>query len=386
LKGGELLILTRHKLFSACSLLIIVAFFASIFPINVFAQERVGTVTGNVVNVRTGPDTSYNLIKQVKEGEPVSIIEEQNNWFKVKMADDVIGWIASWLIKVESTTTGPQAGYVNGTVVNVRQDAGTMNPMLFQLNDGEQLVIKDKKDDWYLIDSPKGSGWIASWLVSLNSSVQVSRGAQTVSANGNQLTGELMGKTIVIDPGHGSVQPGGWADPGAIGNVLRVKEKDVNLDVALQLQQFLTQQGARVIMTRAAGTTYLSLSGRADIANNSNADIFVSIHANSNTNKVYSGTSVYFYAPVSNSLLASQRSTRQTLASSVQDELVKAGGRKNIGILEANFAVLRETKVPSILVEMAFLSNAEEERLLNTKEFRTRMAWGIYKGIEKYFN
>jgi len=160
----------------------------------------------------------------------------------------------------------------------------------------------------------------------------------------------------------------------------------VNLDVALQLQQLLTQQGAKVIMTHATGTTYLSLAGRADIANKRDADIFISIHVNSNTNTTYSGTSVYYYAPTWDINLSSQRWLRQTLASSVQAELVKAGGRKDLGIMEANFAVLRKTTVPSILIETAFVSNQEEERLLNTTAFKTKLAWGIYKGIEKYFN
>ncbi|MFZ7103479.1 MAG: N-acetylmuramoyl-L-alanine amidase [Peptococcaceae bacterium] len=415
-------------------------------PFQLQAQERVGTVTGDVVNIRQGPDTSYPAVNQVKEGQEVFITGEQNNWLQISLADGTTGWLASWLVKEtqilktavvtgdivnirqgagtnyaaagqvkagENLTilsgqndwylvklangtqgwianwlvrvegeTGLQSGYITGDAVNIRQNAGTEFPALFQLKKGDQVVVREKNADWYLIDSPQGSGWVASWLLTVNG-VQVSRGGGGNS--GTQLTGDLVGKTIVIDPGHGSIQPGGWSDPGAIGKILGIKERDVNLEVALQVQQLLSQQGARVIMTHTTSSTYLSLAGRADIANSSNADIFVSIHANSNHNSAYSGTSVYYYAPSSNSLLFAQRGQRQALASFVQEETVKSGGRKNLGIMESNLAVLRETRVPSILVEMAFLSNAEEERLMNTRDFQSRIAWGIYKGIEKYF-
>ena len=138
-------------------------------------------------------------------------------------------------------------------------------------------------------------------------------------------------------------------------------------------------------MTHSTGQTYLSLAGRADVANRINADIFVSIHCNSHTNPAISGTSVYYYAPTWHSQLSSQRWLRQRLATYIQNEVVKSAGRKNLGILEENFAVLRETTVPSVLVEMAYLSNPEEERLLATDSFRNQIAWGIFKGIEAYF-
>ena len=139
-------------------------------------------------------------------------------------------------------------------------------------------------------------------------------------------------------------------------------------------------------MTHSTGRTYLTLPGRAEIANSINADVFVSIHANANENPEKQGHSVYYYAPLWHFELASQRLQRMALASAVQAELVRIGGREDLGILEANFAVLRETKVPSILVETAFLSNAEEEKLLNTPEFRRKMAEGIVAGLQRYFN
>src|SRR5690606_37535935 len=139
-------------------------------------------------------------------------------------------------------------------------------------------------------------------------------------------------------------------------------------------------EGATVIMTRTGSTTNLDLAGRARIANDNNADIFVSIHCNSSTNPAISGTSTYYYAP-QDSVLGAQRAARQRLATLVQRELVAQLGRRDIVILAANFAVLPETTVRSILVETAFISNKEEEQQLATEEFRAKAARGIANGI-----
>lgn len=195
--------------------------------------------------------------------------------------------------------------------------------------------------------------------------------------------GRLSGRIVVLDPGHGSIK-NGFSDPGAVGPLTKLYERDVVLDIAQQVRDKLVAQGATVIMTRTTANTNLTLQGRAEIANEIGADIFVSIHANASTKKSYSGSSTYFYAPSNHEVLASQRWVRQRLASTVQRALVAEGSRKDLGIMEANFAVLRETSVPSILVETAFISNPDEEYLFATSDFRNRLATGIAKGIENF--
>ncbi|GAW91270.1 SH3 domain-containing protein [Calderihabitans maritimus] len=191
----------------------------------------------------------------------------------------------------------------------------------------------------------------------------------------------LAGKTVVLDPGHGSIQAEGLFDPGAIGPS-GVHERDVVMAIAEETGRILSRKGATVIFTRN-GDTALDLPERAAIANDVEADVFVSIHANSSFSPIPNGTATYFYAPQGTEL-ASQRDERQFLAQMVQRELVKEINRADLGIREANFSVLRNTLVPSILVEVAFISNPEEERLLTDPEFRSRAARGIAKGIELY--
>ena len=187
----------------------------------------------------------------------------------------------------------------------------------------------------------------------------------------------IRGKTIVVDAGHGGY------DPGAKG-VTGLEEKKVNLDIALKVQKLLTDMGANVIMTRS-DDTFIPLSQRATIANNAYADVFVSIHSNSSTSPSLGGTSTYYYAPGSNALLYSQLAQRSSLAEKVQYQLAQNLGIRNIGTLTANFAVLRETTMPSILAEIAFLSNKSEEALLKDDAFRDKAAQAIAQGLVEYF-
>lgn len=206
--------------------------------------------------------------------------------------------------------------------------------------------------------------------------------APSLSKDGKKLTISLSeptieGKIIVIDAGHGDY------DPGAIG-VTGLQEKDFNLETALLLRDKLTDLGATVVLTRD-DDEFVSLTERSRIANDAKADVFVAIHANSSTSSSLRGTSTYYYAPSSNSKLYAQAEQRKRLAGSVQEQLVDEIGTRNIGILQENFAVLRGTNMPSILVESAFLSNPDDEALLKDSSFREKVAQSIADGLLKYF-
>lgn len=166
------------------------------------------------------------------------------------------------------------------------------------------------------------------------------------------ISNTLQGKTIVIDPGHGG------SNPGAVANGTR--ESDFNLAASLALQDKLRKAGAKVVMTRTADTTVApegnplsaELQKRVDIAEANQADVFVSIHANSNPDKKIAGAMTFF-----------SQNGSEPLAKDMQAALVKATGAKDRGANAANFHVLRNTSMPSVLVETGFLTNAEEAAL-----------------------
>ncbi|MCK8824782.1 N-acetylmuramoyl-L-alanine amidase [Fuchsiella alkaliacetigena] len=180
----------------------------------------------------------------------------------------------------------------------------------------------------------------------------------------------LKDRLIVVDAGHGG------ADPGAIGPT-GVTEKAVALKISQKLEQLLTESGAQVKMTREADY-YVSLGSRAELANRLEADVFVSVHANSYRSNNISGTETYVHPDAHGNALL--------LAKSIQDSLVQELGLIDRGVKMDQLFVLNETDMPSVLTEVAFLSNVEEEKLLATSEFRQEAAIGIYNGLLNYFN
>ena len=191
----------------------------------------------------------------------------------------------------------------------------------------------------------------------------------------------LKGKIIALDAGHGG------SDSGAIGPT-GVTEKGVTLRAAKALQKLLQAEGATVLMTRTTDTEVSpkkanasdveELQARCDVGNDGNADIFISMHMDSFTNSTPSGTTGYYYTKGSK---ASQR-----LAQYVSEGVVTALGTGNRGTKSCNFYVVKHTDMPATLVEMAFISNDKEEKLMNSEAGINRAAEGILNGLRRFFS
>jgi len=215
-------------------------------------------------------------------------------------------------------------------------------------------------------------GWIMKKLVCALIAIYILIVPMVVSANNTPLDR----KVIVIDAGHG-----GYDSGMTIG---KVKEKDINLSIALKLQTLLVQDGATVIMTRAddsglAKNKYRDMNVRWAKANASEADIFVSIHQNAHQSSNAKGAIVFFFSESDNG---------QKLAICVQNRIKEFVDNNNKFAPEANskYFVLRKTKMPSVLVECGFLTNYAERQKLLTEEYQEKIARGIYLGIIDYFN
>ena len=190
----------------------------------------------------------------------------------------------------------------------------------------------------------------------------------------------IKGKKIVIDPGHGG------EDSGAIGPS-GVTEKSITLQIAKEVERMLKEAGAKVTMTRTTDTEVSpkhrqatdvdELQARCDVANKAKADIFISIHMDSFTSREASGTTGYYYMKGS---AASKR-----LAAAIQSELVGQLKTTSRGIKTCNFYVVKHTKMPATLIEVAFVSNPKEEKLLTSKKGVQKAAIGIVNGISDFF-
>lgn len=194
---------------------------------------------------------------------------------------------------------------------------------------------------------------------------------------GFRFTPGLKDKIIVLDPGHGG------SDAGAVGPG-GTREKTVTLAVAGDVKALLEKAGAKVYLTRTGDDDVFGplaaareeLQARVDVAQRYNADLFISIHANAAANPLARGTATYYYKKTAYDAL---------LAYEIQKGMVRAGALKDKSFFPANFYVVKYTSMPAVLVELAFISNAGEERLLGDVKFQETMARGIVEGVDRFF-
>ena len=224
--------------------------------------------------------------------------------------------------------------------------------------------------------------------------------------------------TLVIDPGHGGV------DPGALGKI--VKEKDVNLSVSKLFADMVKEKHpeVKIIFTRTTDVQ-IPLVQRANIANEANADLFISIHSNASKNRSANGCETFTLgagssveakaaAMYENEVILSEDNFEEIykgfdprssesyiifelmrgqdmersaeLAQLVQNGMVNNGKLLNRGVSSAGFLVLHRTVMPKILVELGFISNREEEKFLASKEGQKKLAKGIFDGFSRYYS
>ena len=195
----------------------------------------------------------------------------------------------------------------------------------------------------------------------------------------------ITNKVIAIDAGHGGI------DPGAIGKQGKM-EDDINLDIALKLRRLIEQNGGIVILTRDEDVGLYTensptvrakknedLRNRRILINESEPDVFLSIHLNSFPQSQYYGAQTFYKK-------GSEESKK--LAFLIQEELRNVLDKNNKRVPQPRDSVyiIREVSAPSVLIECGFLSNPQEERLLNDSKYQEKIAWSIYIGIIRYFN
>lgn len=180
---------------------------------------------------------------------------------------------------------------------------------------------------------------------------------------------------ITIDPGHGG------EDFGTHSNTPPTyHEKNLNLAISKMLKSYLDKQGYTTVMTRMKDD-FIGLDERADFANNQKSALFVSLHFNSAPSKEADGIEVYYYRSTDNK----ERTERsQQLAKAVLDQVLAQTQAKSRGTKHGNFAVIRQTNMPAVLVEGGFLTNDEEMQKIKDPAYLKKLAWGVALGINDY--
>jgi N-acetylmuramoyl-L-alanine amidase len=180
---------------------------------------------------------------------------------------------------------------------------------------------------------------------------------------------------IAIDPGHGGAEPGAKL-------IIKpyTKEKFLNLKTAQKVEEFLLRWGYQTIMTRRRDVT-VPLDRRVEIAKREHCDFFVSIHYNSTpTPTTAKGVEIFYWDKTKDARAKASRA----LAQAIIKRLVPATHSLGRGVKSEDLCVIRETTMPAVLVECAFLSNPEEAKKLNHPHYISFLGWAIAKGIDDY--
>lgn len=256
----------------------------------------------------------------------------------------------------------------NEFVVKLPKAATTLENIVKKYNDNVVTAITidaNADPEFYWITVKLAAGTVA-YDVSYPEAASFAFINENIRNSANQKT------LIVLDAGHGG------SDPGAIGKFTGVKEKDLTLKAVYALKAELERKGYIVALTRT-GDSKLELLQRTDLANEINASLLVSIHYNAVDSPTINGVEVLYYND--------GEGKKKALARILHDELIAATGAKSRGIVERPLLVVpRETKMPSALIEMGFITNRDEEQLVQSDAYLAVQIKSIVSAIEKYLN
>lgn len=345
--------------------------------VNAMASYTAKVYTSSLI-VRSEPAAGASVVGSLKSGTTVTVTDEQHGWMEIR-SGSVSGWVAGYYLKKTAgtaaaslssakTTSGSSSATVTADSLRIRGGPGTGYQVVGSLKAQDTVTVLQREDGWARIRTTGGEvGWVSAQYIASGSASTGSSKASSVSNTSFSSSGRISGKLIVIDPGHGG------SDPGMLGTTYNTMEKDLTLQTAFYVRDYLISRGARVQMTRTSDQKP-TLARRVQIATTHNADAFVSIHYNSSPKNV-SGTLTFFYS----------ESDDLRLARAIETRLGQGIGLKSNGLSYGNYHILRENTLPATLVELGFLSNPYDEAIVRTSAYQKKAAKAIAQGLADYF-
>ncbi len=329
------------------------------------------TVAVDALNVRKEADLSSKRIELIHKNETYTVLKTNGNWVQISLTGGQVGWVYAFHGNLNaasgSSQENPSAKQVtvlsDGT--NIREAATTSSQVVHRANAGEQFAIIKEAGDWYEVTLSTGAtAFVAKWVVSTDGTEPMREKSEPKKA---RVPGTLQGVTVVIDPGHGGNDRGTTGKRGT-------DEKNITLLTSELLASKLKAAGATVHLTRESDE-YVTLRKRVAVSHQYTADAFISIHYDATIDPSVSGFTTYY-----------THHSHQALADAVNRGLGAALSIRNRGAQPADYFVLRENRQNAILLELGFLSNPLEERIVTTERFREQATHGIYNGLLQYFN
>ena len=344
-------------------------------------------------------------VKDAKKPEALKPVEKKQGWIKegntwyfyhqgqiTKNA-----WVGSYWLgadgKMATSSWVDNGRYYVGA--NGAWDKNAKKPEVLKPVEKKQ-GWKKENNVWYYYNEDgtlARNKWAGNyWLGSdgkMATNAWVDNGRYYVDANGAWVKDASKDKntkrSIFLDPGHGG------SDPGAISG--GVREKDLTLSVYNKVSSKLASLGYTVLTSRNVDKD-VDLVDRADQANKANADMLLSIHFNAGGRGIARGIETHYYQATADRVPKINKENHNNperlersrkLANKVQQNLLYQTGANDRGVKRASFTVLRETSIPSILVELGFIDNPEERNKIKTNEYQERLANGIVDGIVEYY-
>ena len=340
-------------------------------PMEEFSKRKAVVKNDNAPLRSTPVDAGLNRMSHLYSGTNLVINGSKGSFYRVFLSKNKEGWIAKSDVEIidsDYDTAGEFLGMDSERFKNAMiQTISFTKKLPYTIEDCDDEILfrvynpELSEDSVYNINIPKPEKYVYS--------VQSEDGKYTFKVS--KLTQNINECTVVVDAGHGG------REKGAIG-CLGDEEKNINLQIALELAQILQEKGFNVILTRDYDS-YVSLKERVQVAKNNGADIFVSVHLNSipdipmNIHK-NRGTSVYHF-----------NKNSKYLAEFVKKSVTKTLGTNDDGVRTASLAVIRPTEYIGILVETAYMTNPLDSVLYTSKDFARNAAEGIARGITDYF-
>ncbi|MGG3573746.1 SH3 domain-containing protein [Bacillus gobiensis] len=345
-----------------------------------------GSVGVSSLNVRKNPEANSEVVATLNRNTNVSITDEKYGWYEINF-NGMSGWVASHYIvkdqsggqpaKNSSSSENPDNGTSNNTSgeyaiivydgTNIRTSPSTSSSIIQRAAKGESFSITSSSNDWYEVTLENGDkGYLASWVVQVSNDPAEEADLPQAPKQSND-TGSIKNKTIVLDPGHGG------RDSGTIGYTGSL-EKKLTWNTTQLLYRKLQSYGANVYLTRHSDS-FVSLQSRVSVSHYRNADAFVSVHYDAHEDRSIHGSTAYYYSETKD----------KQLASDVQAEIANRSSLDNRGVLFGDFYVIRENQQPSILLELGYLSNPQEEVVISSRSYQEKVTDGIANGLEDYF-
>lgn len=367
--------------------LFLILFYVSTPSVQAEGDKKVYDVVTDNLNVRGAPDYDAEVTGYLHSGDQITAFQEKHGWVQTYYSGKQ-AWVASqYLHEVDQTETAEHSNSTSETItvtkgsVHLRTGPGVDYAIAKLASEGDTFSLIEKSENWLQIDIGDGTrAWVASWLTDQTSAGHETQAttdsentAQSTADNGSSASSDVSGDSldgynIMLDPGHGGI------DPGAIG-INGEQEKDLALDITNAVAEKLRDEGATVLLTRSSNS-YVSLEERMQQNDAYMIDAFISLHLDSSPSSNDSGVSTHYY----------ENGNDSRLAQSIQDALSENTGMRNRGIKQDNFHVLRENSTDSVLVELGFITNPYDLAFIHDSQNASVVAEAISIGLKDYFH